>query len=98
MGIFFDKKQIILPPQDQISNLITELEQYTYTIMPSGKIQYSAPQGMHDDEVISLGLAIWYLKDKPITDLYSMGTPNQDIPNLDAFSVPGKVKTSVFKL
>jgi hypothetical protein len=92
MGIFFDQKKIILPPQDQIPNLINELEQYTYTIMPSGKIQYSAPDGMHDDECISFGLAIWYLKDKPISDLYSQGVPSQAIPNMDAFSNPQGVK------
>jgi hypothetical protein len=92
MGIFFSERKIVLPPQDQVPNLITELEQYTYTIMPSGKIQYSAPQGMHDDEVMSLGLAIWYLKDRPTSDLYSQGQATQAIPNLDAFSNPRGVR------
>ena len=98
MGIFFSKKQITLPPQDQVNNLINELEQYTYTILPSGKIQYSAPIGMHDDEVMSLGLAMWYLKDKPIDDLYSQGAPRQGIPNMDSFSQPNNLRASVFKL
>lgn len=86
MGIFFSEKKITLPPVDQIPNLVTELEQYTYELLPiSGKIRYSAPSGMHDDEVMSLGLAIWSLKDKPTTDTYNIGIPKQSVPNLDPF-------------
>lgn len=88
MGVFFSEKKIALPPQNQIPNLINELEQFTYEILPSGRIQYSAPNGMHDDECMSLGLAVWYLKDKPITDTYFVGQPNTSLPNLDAFSAP----------
>lgn len=83
MGVFFQEKKIKLPPMDAIPNLINELEQFTYEILPSGKIRYSAPNGIHDDEVMSLGLAIWYLKDKPTTDSYSVGQPKMSIPNLD---------------
>lgn len=83
MGVFFQEKKIHLPPIDVIPNLINELEQFTYELLPSGKIRYSAPGNLHDDEVMSLGLAIWYLKDKPTTDTYSFGTPRMGIPNLD---------------
>jgi Terminase large subunit, T4likevirus-type, N-terminal/Terminase RNaseH-like domain len=87
MGVFFSEKKLKLPPVDQIPNLINELEQFTYEILPSGKIRYSAPGGMHDDEVMSLGLAIWFLKDQPTQDTYSTFVPRQTIPNLDPFDL-----------
>lgn len=39
--------------------LVNELETYAYEIGPTGNIRYSAPEGMHDDCVISLALADW---------------------------------------
>jgi hypothetical protein len=86
LGLFFSEKKIVLPPQPQIENLAFELEQFTYEILPSGKIRYSAPAGKHDDEVYSLALAVWFLKDQPITDLYSSYQPIQTVPNLDPFA------------
>jgi hypothetical protein len=37
--------------------LIGELESYAYDISPLGQFRYNAPNGMHDDAVISLALA-----------------------------------------
>lgn len=49
--------------------LIEEIKAFSYEVLPSGKLKYGAPQGLHDDGVISLGLAvrgIWsLLYDKP---------------------------------
>jgi hypothetical protein len=36
---------------------ISELLGYEASVLPSGMIRYGAPQGQHDDTVISLGLA-----------------------------------------
>ena len=41
-----------------IPELLTELAIFEYNRMPSGHIQYSAPQGAHDDEVMALALAV----------------------------------------
>jgi len=49
-------------PDDKI--LIDELEAYAYEITPSGHYRYGAPEGYHDDAVISLALANWALKGK----------------------------------
>jgi hypothetical protein len=87
--VFFSEKKIKLPPVDQIQNLFTELEQFTYEILPSGKIRYSAPSGKHDDEVYSLALAVWYLKDSPSDDYYSTFQPIQTVPSLDPFESTG---------
>jgi hypothetical protein len=38
--------------------LIDELKCFSYEILPSGKLRYAAPEGLYDDGVISLGLAI----------------------------------------
>lgn len=89
MSLFFSEKKIKLPSQDQVSNLITELEQYSYEILPTGKIKYSAPTGLHDDEVMSLGLAIWFLKDELCTETFATGNPRTSIPNLDVYSPSG---------
>lgn len=86
MGVFFSEGRIILPSIDQIPNLVSEIEQYTYEISKAGNYRYTAPRGMHDDEVCSLGLAIWYLQDKPITDLLGIGTHNTEVFNLDPFN------------
>lgn len=36
-----------------------ELELYQYEITRAGNVKYSAPQGYHDDAVMSLALAVW---------------------------------------
>lgn len=52
-----------------IDSMISELEAYEQTTLPSGKIQYGAPSGLHDDEVIALALAVREAK--------GMALPNQ---------------------
>jgi len=63
LAVYIERKLITIP---EIQVLINELETFGYEYTPSKKIKYSAPQGMHDDCVISLALAVWGLfKDKP---------------------------------
>ena len=50
----FERREIRIP-NDPV--LIGELEAYEAKRLPSGKWQYSAPSGMHDDTVIALALA-----------------------------------------
>ena len=42
-----------------IEQLISELKAFTYDVTEFGNIRYTAPEGMHDDCVIALGLALW---------------------------------------
>ena len=44
-----------------IPDLITELRQFGYEVTKGGHVRYSAPDGKHDDCVISLALAVWEL-------------------------------------
>jgi len=72
LRIFIEQKAIIIPPDE---GLLDELESFGYQLInpktgePLKNIKYSAPQGLHDDYVDSLALAVWGLseakKDNP---------------------------------
>lgn len=70
LNLFIERKDITIPDNEV---LIDELEAFSCDLSPSGKLLYSAPQGLHDDTVNSLGLAVWGLQpvkphvDKPKT-------------------------------
>lgn len=55
----------------RIISLIHELEIYEYSTTASGTILYSAPDGEHDDCVISLCLAVWIADSAPF--MYKFG-------------------------
>lgn len=55
----FDHDEIAIP-NDPL--LIGELEAYEQERRQSGSMKYGAPQGMHDDMVMSLALAWWNIK------------------------------------
>ena len=52
----FEKGEISFP---EIKILVDELEAFAYEMLTSGKFRFNAPEGYHDDTVISLGLANW---------------------------------------
>ena len=56
LALAFEQGQIRIIPDE---TLIGELEAYTSEKLPSGMIRYGAPEGAHDDLVISTMLA-WY--------------------------------------
>jgi hypothetical protein len=43
-----------------------ELQMYTVNATPTGKLQYSAPEGYKDDCVIALALAVWKISEEPM--------------------------------
>lgn len=53
LSLAIERKQITLPDH---AILINELEAYESQILPSGLTRYSAPDGMHDDCVMSLAI------------------------------------------
>jgi len=64
-SIFLEQKFVRIP---NIPILIDELSSFGYRLTEHGNVIYSAPEGLHDDCVFSLGLAIWGLipgKPKP---------------------------------
>lgn len=59
LAISIEQRRITFPNEPV---LVDELQSYEYAITDGGKITYSAPDGKHDDAVISLALACWALK------------------------------------
>jgi len=55
LSIWIEQRRFKILP---IEETIFELENFAYTIGPTGKIRYNAPSGLHDDIVISLALAV----------------------------------------
>ena len=56
--IWIEQKKIWMLPLD---DTLKEFTNFTYDISITGKTRYSAPEGLHDDIVISHSLAIWAL-------------------------------------
>lgn len=56
-----------------IPELTQELSDFTYKLTPSGNVQYHGRMDAHDDCVISLALAYWPMRIKPVRQL----TPKQ---------------------
>ena len=54
LSVAIENQEIWLPDNDQ---LIDELSVFEYDMTPSGNVRYNAPEGFHDDMVISLCLA-----------------------------------------
>ena len=73
---FIEEQNLWIPPNNI---LIDELESFGYELSDSGNIKYSAPQGLHDDCVDSLALAIYPLHQQQKTKniLISKSAPRQ---------------------
>ncbi|MCR4398946.1 MAG: hypothetical protein NUV93_08290, partial [Firmicutes bacterium] len=55
----------------RVHDLLNELEAFEYEISRAGNVKYGAPEGQHDDCVISLALAVWAAKTRrtvPVVD------------------------------
>lgn len=61
LSIFIEQNQVFIPDEEQ---LISELSSFGYHLTASGNIVYKAPEGLHDDCVFSLALAVWGLQGK----------------------------------
>ena len=66
LSLFLEQRLIKIPP---IETIIDELESYGYDISDSGNIRYGAPEGFHDDFVMSLALSIWQQQGKQKQEL-----------------------------
>ena len=56
LSLALERGQIALPNH---TALINELLAYDAEKLPSGMMRYGAPEGMHDDTVMSLAMAVW---------------------------------------
>jgi len=70
LRIYISEGKITIPPEE---HLVEELKSFAYEVSDSGNYKYAAPQGIHDDEVFALALAVWGLtggirKEEPIKE------------------------------
>lgn len=56
LAVAIEHERIHFP---KIDVLINELDSFRYEMTKTRQIRYSAPEGFHDDAVISLALAVW---------------------------------------
>lgn len=56
LAILLEQDKIKIPDEE---GLISELESFQYSLNESGKIKVRAPEGLHDDRVMSLALSVW---------------------------------------
>lgn len=59
LAIAIEQRRITFPNEPV---LVNELQAFEYSITDGGRIKYGAPDGKHDDCVISLALACWALR------------------------------------
>lgn len=60
LSIAIEQRRITIPKDLEV--LIDELQRFEYQLTTSGNITYQAPEGRHDDCVISLALAVWGIR------------------------------------
>jgi hypothetical protein len=56
LAILLEQDKIKIPDDE---GLVSELESFQYSLSEQGKIKVKAPDGLHDDRVMSLALAVW---------------------------------------
>lgn len=65
LALSIEQKRVHLPLPQVFPECVEELEGFEYTVSDSGAVRTGAPYGMHDDIVISLGLALWAWRVRP---------------------------------
>lgn len=63
LQILIEQRKIKIP-NDEI--LIGELKSFAYHLTEQGKVKMMVPEGLHDDCVMSLALAVWDIPDAPL--------------------------------
>jgi hypothetical protein len=70
LAILLEQDKIKIPDEE---GLIAELESFQYSLNESGKIKVKAPEGLHDDRVMSLALSVWGATQPIRPDMFTMG-------------------------
>lgn len=85
LAISIEQRLITFPP---IEVLLQELMQFEYVISDGGRIKYSAPEGKHDDCVISLALANWGIRSYLYTAQAAVRQSPQDPVDRQGYGTP----------
>ena len=59
LSLVLDERGITIADDPATGVLVNELKAFAYEMGKTGRIRYGAPEGLHDDCVISLALAAW---------------------------------------
>jgi hypothetical protein len=65
LAILLEQDRIKIPNDE---GLISELEAFRFEMTEKGKVKVTVPEGMHDDRVMSLALAVWEVKTPMVQD------------------------------
>jgi hypothetical protein len=65
LAIMFENSKIKIPNDD---GLINELRSFTIEMNEKGKAVIKCPDGLHDDRVMSLALAVWGVTERQVED------------------------------
>lgn len=68
LAILLEQDKIKIPDDE---GLLTELEAFRYELTDRGKIKVTVPDGMHDDRVMSLALAVWGIREPIRPDIFT---------------------------
>ena len=68
LQILLEQRKIKIP-DDEI--LLNELRSFQYVLGANGKVKVQVPDGVHDDCVMSLALAVWDIPKEPVKHLYN---------------------------
>lgn len=68
LAILLEQNKIRIPDDE---GLIAELESFQYSMAENGKIKVKCPDGLHDDRVMSLALAVYEVREPLRIDMYS---------------------------
>lgn len=79
LRILINDRKIKIPASEE--QLIGELRSFQYSLTPQGRIKVQVPEGLHDDCVMSLALAVWEL---PPTQIKGESDPVKRLLNIKA--------------
>jgi hypothetical protein len=75
LAILLEQDKIKIPDDE---GLISELESFQYSLSEQGKIKVKAPEGLHDDRVMSLALAVWGATTPIRPDMFTLAKVTQN--------------------
>jgi hypothetical protein len=82
LALLIEQDKIKLPNDE---GLLTELESFKYELTDQGKIKVRVPDGMTDDRVMSLGLAVWGIREPIRTSYYDANRIFENRNNANRF-------------
>jgi hypothetical protein len=85
LAILIEQGKIKIPYEEQ---LIAELQSFQFVLKSSKggrhRIAMEVPEGVHDDCVMSLALAVWEIPEEPVRDMDEVRQRKEDLKQFDS--------------